>query len=81
MNGPAYTRHGVPYPVDVLIQDCLRGRIPACANCAEQLVVSRTLLMHHIGFNTSTTRRVYTSQSWQCGWRQPFNGEPDVIVL
>ena len=81
VDGPAFTDVGVPYPPDVLLQDCLRGRLPACSHCANTLVVSPTLLMHHVGFNTSTTHRRYQSTSWQCGWRQPFNCVPDVHTL
>jgi hypothetical protein len=81
LHGPAYTAEGVPFPVDTLVQQCLRGAVPACASCAESLVVSRTLLLHHIGFNVSTTHRNYGRHTWQCGWRQPFNGDADVTVL
>jgi len=45
------------------------------------LVTSQRLLMHHVGFNTSTTARTYSSNSWQCDWRHPFNGEADTIVF
>ncbi|OZJ04868.1 hypothetical protein BZG36_02600 [Bifiguratus adelaidae] len=46
------------------------------------LVTSRTLLSYHIGYNTSTSdERVYLERDFQCGWRQPLNGNPDVLTL
>ncbi|KAI9494993.1 hypothetical protein BDB00DRAFT_786835 [Zychaea mexicana] len=69
-------------PPDIVIQRCLRGELPECSQCKQALVTSKTLLMHHIGFNTSTSEdRVYTKDQFQCGWRHPFNGDPGVITL
>lgn len=68
-------------PADVVIQECLRGELPQCAECAGSLVTSPTMLMYHTGAKTSTGDRVYQEDMWQCGWRQPFNGEPDVHTL
>ena len=60
-------------PPDIVIQKCLRGELPECNQCKQSLVTSKTLLMHHIGFNTSTSDdRVYTKDQFQCGWRHPF---------
>jgi len=81
LTGPASKPNEKAYPNDEIIQDCLRGHLEPCAHCAYSLVVSRRLLMHHVGFNTSTTARTYSSNSWQCDWRQPFNGEADTIVF
>jgi hypothetical protein len=70
-------------PPDVTLQRCIRGTHERCAaKCSHTLVTSRTLLMHHVGYNTSTSDdRVYAQDMFQCGWRQPFNGEPDVISI
>jgi len=48
---------------------------------AGHFVTSQRMLMKHIGFNTSTTMHRYDEDQYQCGWRQPFNGEGDVITL
>ncbi|KAI9360249.1 hypothetical protein BD770DRAFT_385158 [Pilaira anomala] len=69
-------------PPDIIIQKCLMGQLPECAHCADTLVTSKTLLMYHIGYNTSTSDdRVYKKDEFQCGWRHPFNGDPSVITL
>ncbi|RKP27373.1 hypothetical protein SYNPS1DRAFT_12769 [Syncephalis pseudoplumigaleata] len=75
---PSYT----VVPPDVLLQDCLLGKIPACQHCQRSLVISRTLLMRHLGFNTSTSDdRHYDKDKYQCGWRHPFNGDPDLLTV
>ncbi|KAI3631278.1 hypothetical protein MIR68_010768 [Amoeboaphelidium protococcarum] len=59
-------------PVDILIQQCLRGHLPQCSNCVDPrtpnslpwlyeqqprgLLASSTLYMYHIGFDSSTFR-------------------------
>ncbi|CAJ0906767.1 1836_t:CDS:2, partial [Entrophospora sp. SA101] len=58
---------------DVLIQNCLLGEIKKCDECSKTLVISKTLLMYHLGYNTSTSsNRVYHKYQYQCGWRHPF---------
>ncbi|KAI8071495.1 hypothetical protein BC940DRAFT_270282 [Gongronella butleri] len=60
-------------PPDIVIQQCLLGKLPECASCQQQLVISKTLLMHHIGYNTSTSDdRSYKKNEFQCNWRHPF---------
>jgi hypothetical protein len=93
---------------DLVIQDCLRGRLAACSMCAPSaasnqfpigsarraytiagdrygksgLTGTKVLLQRHLGYNTSTLPgRKYGKEEWTCGWRQPFNGEPDVLTL
>ncbi|RCH98917.1 hypothetical protein CU098_003397 [Rhizopus stolonifer] len=69
-------------PPDIIIQQCLLGKLPECSACSDSLVTSKTLLMYHIGYNTSTSEdRVYKKDEFQCGWRHPFNGDPSVIAL
>ncbi|KAI3641413.1 hypothetical protein MIR68_000543 [Amoeboaphelidium protococcarum] len=59
-------------PVDILIQQCLRGHLPQCSNCVDPrtpnslpwlyrqqprgLLASSILYMYHIGFDSSTFR-------------------------
>ena len=46
-----------------------------------KLAASRRLLLRHTGAMASTyVGRIYPEERWQCGWRQPFNGELDVWV-
>ncbi|KAI8072176.1 uncharacterized protein B0P05DRAFT_549193 [Gilbertella persicaria] len=72
----------VDIPPDIIIQKCLMGQLPECTRCTDSLVTSKTLLMYHIGYNTSTSQdRVYKKNEFQCGWRHPFNGDPSVITL
>ncbi|SGY31956.1 BQ5605_C002g01288 [Microbotryum silenes-dioicae] len=99
---------------DLVIQDCLRGRIPSCGVCSAPdsssvkrpahrfpagsarnpygvsgdrwgksgLVGTAQLLQRHLGYNASTLPgRKYGKEEWACGWRQPFNGDPDVLTL
>jgi hypothetical protein len=58
-------------PPDIVIQDCLLGKLPECQHC--QIVTSKRLLMYHIGYNASTSEdRSYRKDEFQCGWRHPF---------
>ena len=73
---------------DLVIQDCLRGRVEGCEQCAPRagrarvlgdrwgrsgLVGTRRLLQRHLGYNASTLPgRKYGKEEWACGWRQPF---------
>ncbi|GAA5980425.1 hypothetical protein JCM10908_001650 [Rhodotorula pacifica] len=92
---------------DLVIQDCLRGKLAECADlCApgvsfapagsarraggvlgdrygkSGLAGTERLLQRHLGYNASTLPgRSYGSEEWACGWRQPFNGEPDVLTV
>jgi hypothetical protein len=60
-------------PPDIIIQKCLRGELLECSQCLDSLVISKTLLMYHIGYNTSTSHdRSYKKNDFQCGWRHPF---------
>ncbi|KAF7731015.1 hypothetical protein EC973_001061 [Apophysomyces ossiformis] len=69
-------------PTDIIIQKCLMGELKECNQCSQTLVTSKTLLMYHIGYNTSTSRdRIYKKNEFQCGWRHPFNGDPSVITI
>jgi hypothetical protein len=69
-------------PPDILMHKCLLGEIPVCSKCANTFVISRTMLMRHLGFNTSTsdTRR-HRPDEYQCGWRHPFNGDPNIVTI
>ncbi|KAI8583604.1 hypothetical protein K450DRAFT_221955 [Umbelopsis ramanniana AG] len=69
-------------PPDIILQKCLLGELPECQECTNTLISSKRLLMHHIGYNTSTSdERSYNKNEFQCGWRHPFNGNPSVTVL
>ncbi|KAI9487379.1 MAG: hypothetical protein EXX96DRAFT_552955 [Benjaminiella poitrasii] len=69
-------------PPDIVIQQCLLGNLNECNECSQTLVTSKTLLMYHIGYNTSTSLdRYYKKNEFQCGWRHPFNGDPSVVTL
>ncbi|CAJ0841132.1 7810_t:CDS:10 [Entrophospora sp. SA101] len=60
-------------PPDILLQNCLLGEIKGCEECSKTLVTSKTLLMYHLGYNTSTSPdRRYHKHEFQCGWRHPF---------
>lgn len=60
-------------PPDIIIQQCLLGNLYECRECTQTLVTSKTLLMYHIGYNTSTSEdRSYKKNEFQCGWRHPF---------
>lgn len=84
-------------PADIIIQDCLLGVDPLCptafsskdmpesvwfARREPTMVITSRLVMDHIGGHASTTKwRVYDSDQWRCGWRHPFHGRPEVIVV
>ncbi|KAG0304878.1 hypothetical protein BGZ98_004876 [Dissophora globulifera] len=68
-------------PPDISLQDCLMGEHEYCSSCAGTMVTSRTLLQKHLGYNSSTSGDGYDKNQFQCGWRQPFNGLPDVHTL
>ncbi|CAG8646869.1 991_t:CDS:2, partial [Paraglomus occultum] len=64
-------------PPDIILQNCLLGTGKGCEECSQTLVTSKTLLMYHLGYNTSTSPdRIYQKNEFQCGWRHPFNGDP-----
>jgi hypothetical protein len=71
-------------PTDLIMQDCVRGILPGCFSCShpkQGLVVSRRMLMRHIGSNASTfKRRHYHGDQYQCDWRQPLNGKVGVYA-
>ncbi|KAG0199358.1 hypothetical protein BGX28_007365 [Mortierella sp. GBA30] len=68
-------------PPDISLQDCLMGKHEFCSSCAGTMVTSRTLLQKHLGYNSSTSGDGYDKNQFQCGWRQPFNGLPNVHTL
>ena len=73
----------VGIPTDLLVQDCLLGRpwLSECRACRNSLVISRTLVMEHVGHASSTyANRTYSADSFTCDWRHPFHGYPDVTV-
>ncbi|CAG8570140.1 13023_t:CDS:2, partial [Cetraspora pellucida] len=58
---------------DIILQNCFMGKAKGCKECTQALVMSKVLLMYHIGYNTYTSPdRVYKKQEFQCGWRHPF---------
>jgi hypothetical protein len=60
-------------PPDIILQKCLLGELEECQECSNNLVSSKRLLMHHIGYNASTSdERSYKKNEFQCGWRHPF---------
>ncbi|KAG0048232.1 hypothetical protein BGZ83_006789 [Gryganskiella cystojenkinii] len=65
-------------PPDISLQNCVLGKHDYCSSCAGHLVVSKTLLQGHLGYNSSTSGEGYHADQFQCGWRQPFNGWPSV---
>lgn len=70
-------------PADIFIQECLSGRVEPCKDkCASNgdigLYVSSRLLLRHIGHDSSTVNAKYNSNEFQCGWRQPLNGDLDI---
>lgn len=66
---------------DEIIQNCLMGKLPACHSCKDRLVISKTLLMYHRGWNVSTYNdRSYQSDAYQCGHRHPFHGWREFTV-
>ncbi|GJJ77764.1 hypothetical protein EMPS_10123 [Entomortierella parvispora] len=65
-------------PPDISLQNCILGKHDYCSSCADTLVVSKTLLQGHLGYNSSTSGEGYHPSQFQCGWRHPFNGWPSV---
>jgi hypothetical protein len=60
-------------PPDIILQKCLLGELAECQECTNTLISSKRLLMHHIGYNASTSdERSYNKNEFQCGWRHPF---------
>jgi hypothetical protein len=46
------------------------------------LVITSKLVMKHIGSKASTAvGRVYEDGKWVCGWRHPFHGREEVVVV
>ncbi|EGO02956.1 hypothetical protein SERLA73DRAFT_176444 [Serpula lacrymans var. lacrymans S7.3] len=71
-------------PADLIIQDCLLGNDPLCPRRpgGGSLVITSKLAMDHIGALSSTTKgRRYEEDKWKCGWRHPFHGQPEVVVV
>ncbi|KAF9909837.1 hypothetical protein BX616_011043 [Lobosporangium transversale] len=71
----------LPPPPDITLQNCMLGEHDFCSSCAGTIVTSKTLLQRHLGYNSSSSRDGYDEDEFQCGWRQPFNGLPDVHSL
>ncbi|KAF8945372.1 hypothetical protein BGZ47_002788 [Haplosporangium gracile] len=70
----------VPAP-DQALQNCMLGQHDYCSSCAGTMVISKTLLQRHLGHNASTSGGVYSPEAYQCGWRHPFHGDPNIHVL
>ena len=84
-------------PADIVIQDCLLGVDPLCPTAPSSkdraegiwivrkqptMVITSRLVMDHIGGTASTAKgRIYDLNKWKCGWRHPFHGRPEVIVV
>ncbi|KAG0227342.1 hypothetical protein BGW42_002984 [Actinomortierella wolfii] len=68
-------------PPDIALQNCILGNHDFCTSCRNTLVISKTLAQRHLGYNSSTSGDGYKREEFQCGWRQPFNGRPDVHVV
>ena len=46
------------------------------------MCVTPRMLTEHIGFSSSLDHYYeMVDAKWQCGWRQVFNGEADVLVV
>lgn len=68
-------------PADVVLQDCLLGVDPLCAQ-GKKLVITSRLVMDHIGgMVTTNPYKALNSDKWRCGWRHPFHGRPQVEVV
>ncbi|KAG0004478.1 hypothetical protein BGZ65_000286, partial [Modicella reniformis] len=67
-----HERGGLATPPDVSLQNCMLGKHDYCSSCAGTMVVSKTLLQGHLGYNTSTSGDGYHHSQFQCGWRHPF---------
>jgi len=69
-------------PPDISLQNCILGKHDYCSSCAGTLVVSKTLLQGHLGYNSSTSGEGYHASQFQCGWRHPFvSTQHDVCLL
>ncbi|KAF9138139.1 hypothetical protein BGX30_009488 [Mortierella sp. GBA39] len=66
---------------DQALQNCMLGQHDYCSGCAGTMVISKTLLQGHLGYNASTSGGEYGPKDFQCGWRHPFHGDPDTHVL
>ncbi|KAI7828692.1 hypothetical protein BC939DRAFT_483363 [Gamsiella multidivaricata] len=76
----AHERGEVASPPDISLQNCMLGKHDYCSSCAGTMVISKTLLQGHLGYNTSTSGDGYHRSQFQCGWRHPFNGSPAVHI-
>ncbi|KAF9580494.1 hypothetical protein BGW38_002843 [Lunasporangiospora selenospora] len=63
-------------PPDITLQNCMLGKHEYCQSCEGNMVISKTLLQGHLGYNTSSSGNGYSRTQFQCGWRHPFNGSP-----
>jgi hypothetical protein len=61
----------VPAP-DVTLQNCMLGRHEYCSSCKGNMVITKTLLQGHLGYNASTSGGNYSPDEFQCGYRHPF---------
>lgn len=80
-------------PPDIIIQDCLLGIDPFCpaynhptsssnGGRSGNLVITSRLVMDHVGSDKSTAAgRVYSPEKWRCGWRHPFHGREEAVVV
>ncbi|KAF9959596.1 hypothetical protein BGZ72_009326 [Mortierella alpina] len=68
-------------PPDISLQNCMLGKHDYCASCSGTMVISKTLLQGHLGYNSSTSGEGYHRSQFQCGWRHPFNGSPVVHTV
>ncbi|KAF8928110.1 hypothetical protein BGZ58_009873 [Dissophora ornata] len=76
-----HERGEVVSPPDISLQNCMLGKHDYCASCAGTMVISKTLLQGHLGYNSSTSGEGYHRSQFQCGWRHPFNGSPAVHTV
>ncbi|KAF9106682.1 hypothetical protein BGX27_009060 [Mortierella sp. AM989] len=68
----AHERGEVVSPPDISLQNCMRGKHDYCSSCTGTMVISKTLLQGHLGYNSSTSGDGYNRNQFQCGWRHPF---------
>lgn len=59
------------YPHDVQLQDCLAG-LGKCFTCKNHFYISPYLYFYHIGTKSSTMKRTFINNPWQCYWRHPL---------
>ena len=97
LTGSPFPAFAVRRPADVIIQDCILGVDPLCpgaplstdradgiwiAGRQPTVVITSRLVMDHIGGHASTAKgRMYDADKWRCGWRHPFHGRSEVIVV